>query len=37
MADQVATAQAKAQASGQGSDDDALNALLRGADTWTID
>ena len=37
MADQVATAQAKAEASGQGSDDDALNALLRGADTWTID
>ena len=36
MADQLATAQAKAQASGQGSDDAALNALLRGADTWTV-
>ena len=36
MAAQVDTAVAKAQASGQGSDDAALDALLLGADTWTI-
>ncbi|MGN6609598.1 MAG: 2-oxoacid:ferredoxin oxidoreductase subunit beta [Jatrophihabitans sp.] len=36
MAEQVEAATARADASGQGSDDDALQALLHGADTWTI-
>jgi 2-oxoglutarate/2-oxoacid ferredoxin oxidoreductase subunit beta len=36
MSDQLTTAAAKAQASGQGSDTDALQSLLLGSDTWSV-
>jgi 2-oxoglutarate ferredoxin oxidoreductase subunit beta len=36
MADQLERAATSAQASGLGTDDDALDALLQGSDTWSI-
>jgi 2-oxoglutarate ferredoxin oxidoreductase subunit beta len=36
VADQLAAAKTKAEQNGSGTDDDALQALLRGKDAWTI-